>query len=65
MISGELETNLFLLGIPAVIIGLGVAGGYVGHKYSPTYTGIGLGVAGGLAVPLGLGVLLLSQFRDN
>lgn len=59
----------FIVGIPAIVLGGSVAGGYVAHRYSPTYLATGLGAIGGgiataVAIPLVVAPLALSAIKS-
>jgi len=42
--------GFFIYGLPAIVLTGGVAGGYLAHRYSPTYLATGLGAVGGLVL---------------
>jgi hypothetical protein len=66
--SGE-GLLLLLVGAPAIVLTGTVLGGYVAHRYSPTYLAIGLGAVGGgittaVALPLVIAPMALSVLES-
>jgi hypothetical protein len=49
-----------LVGAPVIVLAGTVLGGYVAHRYSPTYLSIGLGaVGGGIATSIALPLVII------
>ena len=60
----------FLVGAPFFVLAGTVLGGYVAHRYSPTYVATGLGAVGGgvattLALPLVVIPLMINVMKTD